>query len=141
MPRYNILLDLSNDILDIVGEHLQYRCAAIELKSPHFQRSLDNIRAQRRNIRKYCSESAERFIHPGRDLVQIIRPKLWRSNRSIRQYEGEKINIYGLKFNCYNHLYGSHDILNKKLKNLGYKHYKSKLKKEKIRMLLKAPIY
>eukprot|EP01047_Picozoa_sp_COSAG01_P076405 COSAG01_NODE_13405_length_1590_cov_1.273642_1_plen_129_part_10 len=125
MLRCNILLDLPDDIMHMIAEYLQYRRAAIELKTPHFQRSLASIRTQRGRYGANC-------IHPGRDLVRIIRPRLSFCGYSIDSYKGERVNVYGLTFlsrwdgRCV--LDCTHADLDRVLEELSYKRYKSKLR-------------
>ena len=136
-------LDLPQDVIDIIHSHLQgyyqgRRCAN-EILLPHFQRSLTNIRKKQR----YTYHRIPNLVHPGRDLIRIIRPRVHGFNTGeIRPFDGERVNIHGLSHK--KRFYGSsydldctHDDLNTVLTLLGAKKFKSKIKNEKIKLLLK----
>ena len=65
-------LDLPQDVIDIIHFYLegyyQGRKCASELLMPHFQRTLTSIGKKRWGVRR------REEVHPGRDLVRIIRP-------------------------------------------------------------------
>ena len=137
-------LDLPDDVIGIIHEHLQgyyqYRRCARELLMPHFHRSLASINKQ---IPKWYNRTD---VHPGRDLVRIIRPRIGGfSSGEMSPFKGERVNIHGLSKSRYAYntehacvLECTHDDLDTVLTMLGCKRFKSKKKKEKITLLLKA---
>ena len=88
-------------------------------------------------------------INLGRYLIRIIRPRLSGNYCStISTFYGERVNIHGLTMhkryvfphtvNNPNELAGTHEEIDAVLTMLGVKKFKSKVKKEKITLLLKA---
>ena len=107
---------------------------------PHFHRSLASID---KHIPKWYNRTG---VHPGRYLVRIIRPRFRGfSSSEMSSFKGERVNIHGLSKSRYAYntehaceLDCTHDDLDTVLTMLGCKRFKSKKKKEKITLLLKA---
>ena len=136
-------LDLPQDVIDIIHFHLegyyQGRKCASELLMPHFQRTLTSIGKKRWGVRR------REEVHPGRDLVRIIRPHFSGFVPcGIRPFEGERVNIHGFSpkpwryfHNYVNELDCTHDDLNRVLTMLDVKKFRSKKKSDKIQLLIK----
>ena len=136
-------LDLPQDVIDIIHFHLegyyQGRKCASELLMPHFQRTLTSIGKKRWGVRR------REEVHPGRDLVRIIRPHFSGFVPcGIKPFEGERVNIHGLSpkpwryfHNTTNELDCTHDDLNRVLTMLDVKKFRSKKKSDKIQLLIK----
>ena len=106
---------------------------------PYFQRTLTSIGKKRWGVRR------REEVHPGRDLVRIIRPHFSGFvSCGIRPFEGERVNIHGLSpkprsyfYDARNELDCTHDDLNRVLTMLDVKKFKSKKKNDKIQLLIK----
>ena len=136
------LSDLPDDVLEIIRgylrEYYMMRLCGRELRSNHIQRSLRSIQAQR------VHHWSDPVVHPGRDIVRIIRPKMRGFvGHSIPVYYGEEVNLHGLiyrkQYRYLPHkLEGTHADLDAVLESLGHKRFKSKLRQQKIHMLMKS---
>ena len=84
-------------------------------------------------------------MHPGRDLVRIIRPHFSGFVPcGIRPFQGERMNNHGLSpkprryfYDAPNELDCTHDDLNYVLTMLDVKKFRSKKKRDKIQLLIK----
>ena len=103
--------------------------------SPQWSPDNDDLNAKKRwGVRR------REEVHPGRDLVRIIRPHFSGFVPcGIRPFEGERVNIHGLSpkprryfHNTTNELDCTHDDLNRVLTMLDVKKFRSKKKSDKI---------
>ena len=144
------VFELCDDILELVLIELlprqRYNQVVREYKDPRFHKGAARVlKAMER------SYSADRS-HPGRTYLRVIHPVLtsW-PHYPIADFKCKAINIYGLRIKTQPRNWGqgldwsckssvrdfTHDDLDRILTELGKKRFKSKLKHDKIAMLMK----
>ena len=146
------LFDLCDDIIGLILIELlprqKYNQVVREYKDPRFHKGAERVRKAMGGPRSSS--------HPGRTYLRVIHPvlKSWPTTK-ISEFKCEAINIYGLRIKTQSHTYGqgtdwscsssvrdfTHEDLGRVLTELGKKRFKSKLKQQKITMLLKHVLY
>ena len=140
------VFDLCDDIIDLILIELlprqRYNQVVREYKDPRFHKG---------TARVLKAMSTQRS-HPGRTYLRVIHPvlKSW-PQYPIADYKCKAINVYGLRIETRPRGWGqgldwscqssvrdfTHADLDRLLTELGKKRFKSKLKHDKITMLLK----